>query len=123
MRVRDARPEVDSKVYDHTRLLGVRGTPSNPSAVEDDGVIHRGVPRALVPRPDEPPPSYKARRVILHRSYLEKLGYTIPGCQKCRQIMSGDKSSNSAGHSELCRERIEDLMRKDEVEREAGSRR
>ena len=28
--------------------------------------------------------------------------------------MSGDQPSNSAGHSELCRERIEDLISKDE---------
>ena len=58
-----------------------------------------------------------ARRVILHRSYFEKFGYTIPGCHKCRQLISED-SSSAVGHSELCRTRIEDPMRKDEKLRE-----
>ena len=101
VRVRDARPEVDAKLFDPLRLLGVRGTPSNPSAMEEEGTVHREVPRAPVPRPDEPPHPPKTRRVILHRSYFEKFGYTIPGCHKCRQLISGD-SSSAAGHSELC---------------------
>ena len=117
VRVRDARPEVDSKVYVPLGLLGVRGTPSNPSALEEDGTVHREVPRAPVPRPDEPPFPPKARRVILPRLYFEKFGYTIPGCHKCRQLISED-SSSAVGHSELCRTRIEDLMRKDEKLRE-----
>ena len=55
VRIRDARPELDSKVYVPLRLLGVRGTPSNPSAMEEDGTVHREVPRAPGPRIDEPP--------------------------------------------------------------------
>ena len=46
VRVRNARPEVDAKLYDPLRLLGVRGTPSNPSAMEEEGTVH--IERCLV---------------------------------------------------------------------------
>ena len=62
----------------------------------------------------EPVSTPTTRRVIIHRSYLERFGYT-GGCKKCEAILRGDESRTTEGHSIACRRHIESCIEKDEV--------
>ena len=103
----------DDEAFDKAVFEGVRGTPNNPGAVEE-GDIFRDVPRAPVERLQEPVSAPVARRVIIHRSYLERFGFT-EGCRKCRDILRGEESLSALGHSSACRARIEAHMEQDDV--------
>ena len=118
VRARDVRPMPDDQAFDRALLLGLRGTPSNPSADDEheDGDL-REVPRAPVERPPEPVANPMARRVVIHRSYLQRFGYT-PGCKKCEDIVTGDENKSTTGHSEGCRKIIEGHMRGDPLLRQ-----
>ena len=85
------------------------GTPQNPSGAEAEDVL-REVPRVPRPRPEEPVNRPPVRQVILHRSYLERFGFS-DGCPKCRSMIRGEESSR--GHVESCRKRIEAKMAED----------
>ena len=118
VRARDVRAVPEDETFDKAMFLGVRGTPSNPSAATGDDGLLRTVPRAPpVERSSEQVAAPIPRRVILHRSYFEKFGYT-EGCQKCRAILRGDDGETSLGHSQACRTRMEALMETDPVLRE-----
>ena len=54
----------------------------------------------------------KPRRAKITKNIIEKFGPT-PGCQKCRALATGDHGYEAVGHSAACRERIEDMMKKD----------
>lgn len=58
--------------------------------------------------PERPQP----RRIKITRDMVEKLGASS-GFAMCRAIPSGDLGSEAVGHSGRCRERIEDLVKKD----------
>ena len=76
VRARDVRPMPEDQAFDREMLLGVRGTPSNPSAAEDveEGDLPE-VPRAPIPRPEQPVAPPVPRRVIIHRSYLDRFWF------------------------------------------------
>ena len=118
VRARDVRPMPDSESFDAALLLGVKGTPSNPSAAEDnpDGDL-REVPRVPVERPPEAVANPVARRAVLQRSYFERFGYTA-GCRKCEDILGGDENRSTAGHSERCRRIMEGHMERDPILRQ-----
>ena len=91
VRARDARPEPDDRAFDLVLFKSVKGTPSNPAAADDGEDVLRDVQRAPVQRPQEPVAASIPRGVIIHRSYLEKFGYTNT-CAKCRAILQKDRS-------------------------------
>ena len=106
VRARDVKVLPDDEAFDRALLLGVRGTPNNPCAVEDgDDLPHQEVPRVPRERPAEPVQNPPVRRMIIHKSYLDRFGYTR-GCRRCEAIMKGDAAS-AGQHSEACREHIE----------------
>ena len=114
VRARDVRAVPEDESYDKGLFLGVRGTPSNPSAVEGDAGVLREVPRPPVERTAEPVSVPIPRQVILHRSYFQKFGFT-EGCQKCRAILRGDDANPTLAHNAECRTRIEGRMEEDAV--------
>ena len=81
VRARDVRPMPDDQAFDRDVLLGVRGTPCNPSAAEDveDGDLP-DIPRAPIPRPEQPVAPPVPLAFYLHRSDLERFGLT-DGCR------------------------------------------
>ena len=99
-------------------MIGHPGTPSNPSADEDneEGDL-KEVPRVPVERQQEPVANPMARRAALQRLLFERFGYTA-GCRKCEDILSGDENKSTAGHSERCRKIIEGHMEKDPILRQ-----
>ena len=84
---RDVRAAPADEAFDKKLFLGVRGTPSNPSALEqgEDGIL-RNIPRAPVERVEQPTSGPVPRQVILHKSYFVRWNYTN-GCLKCRAML------------------------------------
>ena len=113
VRARDARPEPDDRAFYLVLFNSVKGTPSNPVAADDGEDVLRDVQRAPVQRPQEPDAASIPRGVIIHRSYLEKFGYTNT-CAKCRAILRKDRSQPTLAHSQKCRARIMKEMEADE---------
>ena len=56
----------------------------------------------------------EVRRVYITRDVISKFGPT-DGCRKCRLMASGDPAHQQVHHNELCRSRIEELMKSDAV--------
>ena len=117
VRARDVRPFPDGELYDPQFVLGVAGTPQNPSAIAGVDDVIREIPRVPMSRPEGPVTNPVARKAILHKRYFDKAGYS-QGCPKCRSMLRGEDSSKSAGHTEACRKRIEEWMRNDSQLRE-----
>ena len=74
VRARDVRLFSPDRAFDLEFVKNVVGTPSNPSAMEDEDTTWHDIPRAPVEQDIDPSVLPSARRVILHRSYLEKFG-------------------------------------------------
>ncbi len=55
-----------------------------------------------------------ARSMQITRRMLEKFGFT-PQCLKCRLMERGDIGQTTLGHSRVCRTRIEEAVKEDEV--------
>ena len=72
------------------------------------------IPRAPVEQDIDPSVLPSARRVILHRSYFEKFGFSS-NCPKCRALMRNDDFLQQRAHTAGCRIRIEAEMMKDPV--------
>ena len=112
VRARDVRLFSPDRAFDLEFVKNVVGTPSNPSAVEDEDTTWHDIPRAPVEQDVEPSVLPAARRVILHRSYFEKFGFSS-SCTKCRALMRNDDSPQQRAHTVDCRNRIEAAMVKD----------
>ena len=85
VRARDVRPMPDDQAFDHGLLAGIGGTPNNPSAAEGLEEEAREVPRIPVQRPEAPVVAPGVRRVMIHKSYLDRFGYT-DSYAKCSEI-------------------------------------
>ena len=83
------------------------GTPSNPAAVEDEETVWHYIPRAPVAEPDEPSSVPTTRQVVLHKSYVERVGYSAD-CPTCRMLVRGEVAGPS--RTPQCRKRIEEEM-------------
>ena len=113
VRARDVRPMPEDQAFDRGMLLGIRGAPCNPSAAGhiEDGQLPE-IPRAPIPRPEQPVAPPVARRVMIHKSYLERFGFTY-GRKRCEAMRIGEVGIQGGQHSEACRRRIENCMETD----------
>ena len=107
VRARDVRLYPADRAFDLEYVKNVVGTPSNPSAVESEETVWHDVPRALVAQDLDPTVLPASRRIILHKSYFEKFGYSA-SCPKCRALMRNDDTLAQRGHTDECRRRIEE---------------
>ena len=106
IRARTLRRRPMSERWSHQAVLGVRGTPRNPTpGSESDKVLVRiPTPEEILARQlqgerlDRIP-----RRVRLEKEYFDDYGFTT-NCPGCRNIQEGKPPRN---HSEECRKRIE----------------
>ena len=106
VRARDVRLFSPDRAFDLEFVKNVVGTPSNPSAVEDEDITWHDIPRAPVEQDIDPSVLPSARRVIFRRSYFEKFGFSS-NCPKCRALMRNDDSLQQRAHTADCRNRIE----------------
>ena len=89
VRARDVRLFSADKAFDVNFAKNVVGTPSNPSAVENEETVLHDIPRAPVARPEDPVSAPVTRQVILLKAYFERFGYSAD-CSKCRALMRGE---------------------------------
>ena len=106
-------PEIqwDTELFD-----ALKGSPWNPQGqdAEPGGEEREStseLPRFTVVRSTEPVIP-QARRVLITRDILERVGYTL-GCSKCTAVLANEKRHPALAHSAACRARIEELMAKD----------
>ena len=102
------------RAFDLQYAKNVVGTPGNPSAVESEETVWHDVPRAPVAQDLDPTVLPAGRRIILHKSYFEKFGYSA-NSPKCRALMKNDDTLAQRGQSDECRKRIEGEMEKDSI--------
>ena len=110
--------------WDVARVERIAGTPTALSTQALDTVEEALEPHDHV-RPEDEKEGDDAvleevegrRRLKIMRKDLEKHGYS-PGCPKCRLTLAGDKDRARVGkHTEVCRKRIYDALRKDGAEK------
>ena len=110
-----AYPGVD---FDQVLLDGIVGKPWDPKGTGvEQGNLHQEQPRAgdlrrPPPAPEPDPVAPQRRRLAITKRFLDRAGYT-PGCLKCRHMQTGDNSRPTLGHSEACRDRVEEFVRND----------
>ena len=75
VRARDVCLFSADKAFDVNFAKNVVGTPSNPSAVENEETVLHDIPRAPVARPEDPVSAPVTRQVILFKAYFERFGY------------------------------------------------
>ena len=95
VRARDVRLLPPDQAFDLEYFRNVVCTPSNPSAVEIEDVLHE-ITRAPIEKTDEPTGPPMARRVILQKSYFERFGYSA-NCPKCRAMLRGGRLPWTSG--------------------------
>ena len=93
----------------------IKGTPWHP-------IVREAAPRVLIDAPPVVPPAllpepqsrvgeiHGPHRVHIRRNVELKSFGPTPGCPGCHAFLTG---ATAVGHSEACRERIENLMRQD----------
>ena len=91
----------------------MRGTPWQPTpgrdSVEIVCKIHIPLDESPITDPlDEGREEGGAKRAKIMKEDLRRFGYTV-GCQGCRAAVRG---KTAQGHSEECRKRMEELLRK-----------
>ena len=115
VRSRAIRSLPESQSWDIEAIESIRSTPWDPNPEEDQeeevpNVIRREEAEAQPIVRDEERQAPKA--VQIRKPDLDRWGYT-EGCMKCMDMMRGDTSQPTRGHSAKCRDRVLIEMRKD----------
>ena len=94
----------------------LKSTPHDPLGTIRSAIVSSRPP---VPLRDEKEEvlDYRPRRAKLTKDVVERYGF-MAGCPKCRSLERGEAGNTTIGHSAKCRERLEDLMKKDPVYKE-----
>ena len=119
VKTRAVRPRERGEKWNKEKVLGVKGTPWNPSG-EEKGEVEVRFDEA----PARLAPSMRAadamdemenapRSMAITSRHLDKVGYTGAGCAKCRAMLAGDEDQ-PRGHSAVCRARVYKAIRADE---------
>ena len=116
---RAIRPVESQDKWNKEKVLGVKGTPWNPSGEEKSEVeVKFDTPMARPEarmRPSDAMDEMEnaPRSTAITSRHLEKVGYTGAGCAKCRAMLAGDEYQ-PRGHSAVCRARVYKALRADE---------
>ena len=101
--------------WNDAQIREMQGTPArpNPSMPGTDIPVHIHIPVEAVP--GEPPPQRQeqeqTRRTYLKKEDFETHGYS-EGCEGCRRLRTGGMTAK--GHTEECRNRMEELLKQDD---------